>query len=357
MSRYFSSRHNSLTPYTPGEQPKNLGSFIKLNTNESPFPPSPGVVAAAEKEAGRLQLYSDPQCRDLHGAMADFLGVGADQVLMTNGSDEILNFAFMAFGDVEHPFAFPAISYGFYPVFANLNGIPYREIPLKDDLSIDPADYENLGMNIVIANPNAPTGLLLSVDEIERIVATNQDHVVIIDEAYIDFGGESCLPLIKKYDNLLVTRTFSKSYSLAGARLGFGVGAPSLIADLNTIKYSTNPYNVNRMTMAAGVAAVNDHAYYEQNCKTIMANRENAKSRLEELGFTVTDSKANFLFAAHPAISGEALYGALKEKQILIRHFSLPAIANYNRITVGTAEQMDALLSAIETILKGDSLQ
>ena len=353
MSRYFSTRYSALTPYTPGEQPKTQENLIKLNTNESPFPPSAGVVAAATDEAKKLQLYSDPQCRDLHAAMADFLGVSPDQVLMTNGSDEILNFAFMAFGDEDHPFAFPAISYGFYPVFANLNRIPYREIPLRDDLSIDPADYENLGMNIVIANPNAPTGLLLSVDDIERIVSSNRDHVVIIDEAYIDFGGESCLPLIKKYDNLLVTRTFSKSYSLAGARLGFGVGAPSLIADLNTIKYSTNPYNVNRMTMAAGVAAICDHAYYEANCRTIMENRENAKARLEKMGFSVTDSKANFLFAEHPAISGADLYEALKQQNILIRHFSLPTIANYNRITVGTAEQMDTLLSAIDTILKG----
>ncbi|MBO5306132.1 MAG: histidinol-phosphate transaminase [Clostridia bacterium] len=353
MSRFFTSRFSALTPYTPGEQPKDT-VYIKLNTNESPFPPSDAVRQAAAYEAERLQLYSDPECRDLNRTAADFFGVGTDQILMTNGSDEILNFAFMAFGDETNPFVFPSISYGFYPVFAALNRIPYKEIPLTEDFRIDVSDYQNLDSNIVIANPNAPTGLYLTPDEVEFIVKNNKNHVVVIDEAYIDFGGESALPLVQKYDNLLVTRTFSKSYSLAGARLGFGIGSPALIADMNTIKYSTNPYNVNRMTMAAGKAAIEDASYYRACCDKIIATRERVKKALTALGFAVTDSKANFLFAAHNTIGGKELYLALREKGILIRHFDLERIKNYNRITVGTDQQMDTLLTTIQTILKGN---
>jgi len=353
MSKFFSSRFSALKPYTPGEQPKDT-VYIKLNTNESPFPPSEAVRKAVECEAGKLQLYSDPECRDLNRTAADFFGVEPDQILMTNGSDEILNFAFMAFGDEANPFAFPSISYGFYPVFAALNRIPYQEIPLTEDFKIDLEDYKNLNSNIVIANPNAPTGLYLCPDEIEFLVKSNPDHVVIIDEAYIDFGGESALPLIRKYDNLLVTRTFSKSYSLAGARLGFGIGSPALIADMNTIKYSTNPYNVNRMTMAAGKAALEDAAYYRTCCDKIIATRERTKKALADLGFRLTDSKANFLFAAHDSIGGRELYLALREKGILVRHFDLERIKDYNRITVGTDGQMDTLITTMKTILKGN---
>ena len=351
MSRFMSEKHAALEAYTPGEQPRDR-RYIKLNTNESPFPPSQGVLRAVAEESRNLQLYSDPECRELNEKAAAFFGVQPDEILMTNGSDEILNFAFMAFGDEAHPFAFPAISYGFYPVFAELNHVPYTAIPLKEDFSIAADDYAHCGKHIMIANPNAPTGLALSLAEIERIVATNRDRVVVIDEAYVDFGGETAVPLVKTYDNLLVTRTFSKSYSLAGARLGFGVGSKALIADLRTIKYSTNPYNVNRMTMAAGTAALQDAAYYRENCQTIMQNRAYTKEQLEARGFTVTDSKANFLFAAHPRLDGGKLYQKLKEKGILIRHFDSPAISQYNRITVGTKEQMDALIAAIEDIMK-----
>ena len=349
MSRFFSSRHAQLTAYTPGEQPKDA-QYIKLNTNESPFPPTERLIEAVEREASRLQLYSDPECRDLNKKAAEFFGVKESQLLMTNGSDEILNFAFMAFGDEEHPFAFPNLTYGFYPVFARLNRIPYKEIPLKENFEIDAADYENLGMNIVIANPNAPTGLLLGLDKIERILKTNKDNVVIIDEAYIDFGGESCLPLLDKYENLIITRTFSKSYSLAGARLGFGIASEALIADMNTVKYSTNPYNVNRMTMAAGIAALEESDYYKKNCEIIAENRAFTKNELEKLGFYVTDSKANFLFAKSDALDGESLYLELKKKGILVRHFSLPEIKDYNRITVGTKREMQALIRAIKEI-------
>ena len=356
MSRFMSARHSSLDAYTPGEQPRNR-KYIKLNTNESPYPPSNGVVAAVAEAARGLQLYSDPECKQLTACVAEFYGVSPEQVLMTNGSDEILDFAFMAFGDEEHPFAAPEISYGFYPVFAQLNRVPYKPIPLKDDFSIDVSDYENIGANIVIANPNAPTGLCLTLSQIESIVASNRQNVVVIDEAYIDFGGESAIPLVNKYDNLLITRTFSKSYSLAGARLGIGIGCQSLIADLNTIKYSTNPYNVNSMTMAAGIAAIGDSAYYRKNCDDIISCRSYTKRRLQSLGFAVTDSKANFLFAAHPTVGGKELYLKLKEMGILIRHFDSVPISNYNRITVGTREQMDALIAAIELIMKEGNIK
>jgi len=255
MSRFFSQKYDALTPYTPGEQPKEK-KYIKLNTNESPFPPSPKAIEAASKAAGALQLYSDPTAAKLHEMIAALYGVKSQNVLATNGSDEILNFAFMAFCDGNHPAVFPNITYGFYSVFAELNGVPYEEIPLKADFTIDPKDYIGIGKTIFIANPNAPTGIALSLDTIEEIVKSNPDSVVVIDEAYVDFGGETAAPLTKQYKNLLVTGTFSKSRSMAGARLGFGIACEELINDLNTIKYSTNPYNVNSMTMAAGIATL-----------------------------------------------------------------------------------------------------
>lgn len=350
MSRFFSSKYSSLEAYTPGEQPKDM-KYIKLNTNESPFPPSPKVIEYAKEESGRLNLYSDPESRVLTQKAADLFGVKYENVLMTNGSDEILNFAFMAFCDEKKGIAFPSISYGFYPVFAELNHIPYKEIPLKEDFSIDVEDYCNIGMNIVIANPNAPTGLALTAEEIEKIVTSNRDSVVIIDEAYVDFGAQSVVELTKKYDNLLVTQTFSKSRSLAGARLGFGIGNEALIADLNTIKYSTNPYNVNRMTSAAGIAAIEDNDYYMNNCRTIAENREYTKAELSKLGFETLDSKSNFIFTRTDKIGGEELYLTLKKMGILVRHFTKPIISDYVRITIGTKEQMDALLTATKEIL------
>ena len=351
MSRFFSTKYQNLKAYTPGEQPRDM-QYIKLNTNESPFPPSPSVAEAVAAEAGKLALYSDPECTELVAEASKVFGVDKSQILMTNGSDEILNFAFMAFCDAEHPIVFPDITYGFYPVFAELNGIPYEKIPLKDDFSIDVNDYIGIGKNIVIANPNAPTGLTLLLDEIEQIVKTNPDNIVIIDEAYVDFGAESAIALINKYDNLLVTQTFSKSRSMAGARLGFGIGASSLIADMQTIKYSTNPYNVNRMTMAAGAAALRENDYYMDNCQKIADVREYTKNELENLGFFVTDSKANFLFAKSDRIDGEVLYKELKKRGVLVRHFTTEKIAQYNRITVGTKEQMDVFLAKTREILK-----
>ena len=349
MSRFFSSKYAALEAYVPGEQPRDQ-KYIKLNTNESPFPPSPKVTEYAAREAGRLQLYSDPDSTEVTRAVAEHFGLSPRQVLLTNGSDEILNFAFMAFGDAEHPFLFPDITYGFYEVFADLNGIPYETIPLREDWSIDYKAYCGAGKNIVIANPNAPTGLSLPLCEIEEIVRTNPDHVVIVDEAYVDFGGESALPLIEKYDNLLVTRTFSKSRSLAGARLGWGMGQESLMQDLNTIKYSTNPYNINRMTAAAGLAAMEENDYYLQNARTIMATRERTAQALRKLGFAVTDSRTNFLFVSADWISGGDLYRELKARGILIRHWDKPRIANWCRVTVGTDEEMDAFLKCVTEI-------
>ena len=351
MSRFFTSKLSSLVPYTPGEQPKDM-EYIKLNTNESPYPPSKGVLEAALSEAGRLHLYCDPVCRSATEKLAEIYNVDFDEVLLTNGSDEILNFAFMAFCDKDNPIAFADITYGFYPVFADLNGIPYEIIPLNDNFEIDINDYIGINKNIVIANPNAPTGRYLEPQEIEKIVSSNKNNVVIVDEAYIDFGGESVIPLTKKYDNLLVTGTFSKSRSLAGGRLGFGIGCKDLIRDLNTIKYSTNPYNVNRMTQAAGYAALCDNDYYMSNCKTIIENREFTTAQLEALGFYVLPSKANFVFAKSDKIGGEELYLRLKEKGILVRHFSKERIKEFNRITIGTKEQMEALISAVKEILK-----
>ena len=351
MSRFFSEKYSTLVPYTPGEQPQDR-KYVKLNTNESPFPPSKAVAEAVEKEAGRLQLYSDPECVALRKKAAEVFGVNDDEIIMTNGSDEGLNFAFMAFADENNPLLFADITYGFYPVFAELNHIPYTEIPLKEDFSLDPADYTAVGKTVVIANPNAPTGLCLSLDVIEKIVKSNPDNVVIIDEAYIDFGGVSAVELTKKYDNLLVTGTFSKSRSMAGARLGFGVANAKLIQDMNTIKYSTNPYNINRMTMAAGIGALEDKEYFENNCKYIIETREYTVEKLTELGFETLPSCTNFVFTKHPKVSGQKIYETLKEKGILVRHFTKEKICEFNRITIGTKEQMDVLLSELSKIVK-----
>lgn len=350
MSRFFSATHGRLVPYTPGEQPRDQ-QYVKLNTNESPFAPSPKAQAYAAQAASQLQLYPDPTYRELTERVAELCGVSADEVLLTNGSDEILNFAFMAFCDADHPAVFPNITYGFYKVFADCNHVPYTEIPLDSEFRIRVEEYIGIHKPIFLANPNAPTGLVLSVAEIERIVKSNPDTVVVVDEAYVDFGAESCIPLIHQYDNLLVTQTFSKSRSMAGARLGFGVGNAALIRDLNTIKYAVNPYNVNRMTAAAGLGVLQDETYTKQNCETIIRNRETAANALREMGFAVTDSAANFLFAKHPAVDGKYLYEQLKKNGVLVRHFDTPLLTDYNRITVGTQDQMQILLDQIQRII------
>ncbi len=351
MSRYFSDKFAALTPYTPGEQPKDM-QYIKLNTNESPFPPPVEVVEAAKKEASKAQLYSDPECGLLVEKAAEYYGIKKSELLFTNGSDEILNFAFMAFCDKNTPAVFPDITYGFYSVFADLHSITYKKIPLKSDFTIDYKDYVSVHATVFIANPNAPTGLTLTVQEIEEIVRSNPDNVVVIDEAYVDFGGESCVPLIHKYDNLLITQTFSKSRSLAGARLGVGIASENLIADLNTIKYSTNPYNVNRMTMAAGYAALCNQAYFDEKCKAICENREYTATELKKLGFEVLNSKTNFLFVRSDKIDGKELYEQLKERGVLVRHFTAPRIAQFNRITIGTKAEMEVCIQKIKEIME-----
>ncbi len=355
MSRFINSKYARLEAYTPGEQPTDM-KYIKLNTNESPFPPSAGVLRAVNEDAvSRLNLYPDPVCKGLKKKLADLYGVQADNVFVSNGSDDILNFSFMAFCNAEnHPVKFPQISYGFYRVYAELYGVRYTEIPLKEDFSICVEDYLGNDANVVIANPNAPTGLALSKKEIERIVLANPDRLVLIDEAYVDFGAESCVDLTLKYDNLLVVQTYSKSRSMAGARLGFAFGNREMIADLEKIKFSTNPYNINRLTLLAGEAAIEDNPYYMDHCETIAKTRKYTQEKLREMGFTCTDSKANFIFAKSGEIGGEELYLKLKAQGILVRHFSNPLICDYNRITVGTREQMDCLIQAIASILKKD---
>ena len=351
MSRFFSEKYAALVPYTPGEQPQDK-KYVKLNTNESPFSPSENVKKAVLETIDRLCLYSDPECKLLRQKMSEVFKFPEDHIIMVNGSDEILNFAFMAFADENSPLVFPNITYGFYPVFAKLNHIPYEEIPLQKDFSIRMEDYIGVCKTVVIANPNAPTGICLPLRDVERIVASNPDNVVIVDEAYIDFGGESAIGLVKKYDNLLVTGTFSKSRSMAGARLGFGFASPALIADLNTIRYSTNPYNINSLTAFAAIAALDDNDYYMNNCKIIAENRGYTENALRAIGFTVLPSKANFLFVRSDAVGGETLYRKLKEKGVLVRHFTNPLISDYNRITIGTREQMNILIGKIKEILE-----
>ena len=350
MSRFFSPKYASLVPYVPGEQPKDM-PFVKLNTNESPFPPSPTAIKLVEQEARKLHLYSDPECHDLRKAACTQFDIEPDEIIFTNGSDDILNFAFQAFCDTNTPAVFADITYGFYSVFANYNHVPYEIIPLREDFSLCADDYIGIHKTIFIANPNAPTGLALPLSEIERIVQSNPNNIVVIDEAYVDFGTESAVNLIHRYDNLLVTQTFSKSRSMAGARLGFGIGCKELIKDLNTIRYSTNPYNVNRMTMAAGIGAFTDKEYFEQNCQTIIENRTWTTNELKQLGFHVLDSKTNFVFAESSKIDGKTLYLKLREHGILVRHFDTDRLHNFNRITIGSMEQMKTFIDAVKIIL------
>ena len=351
MSRCFSDKYATLKAYVPGEQPRGQ-KYIKLNTNENPYPPHPAVAKAAEEAAKTLRLYPDTESTSLRNALAGRLGVTADELIITNGSDEVLNFAFMAFCDRHTPAVFADITYGFYPVFAQVDQVPYREIPLQDDLTIRIEDYFQVAGTIFIANPNTPTAIALKRAEIEQILQQNPYNVVVVDEAYVDFGAESCVLLIREYDNLLVTQTFSKSRSMAGARLGIGIANQELIRDLKTIQFSTNPYNIDSVTMAAGTACVENDEYNTDNCRRIIETREWTRKQLEDLGFEVTPSKTNFLFARHPAISGEDLYLKLKEQGILIRHFSVERIKDYNRITIGTREDMETVTEKIRKILK-----
>ena len=360
MSRFLSPKYAGLEPYTPGEQFREKG-WIKLNTNESPFAPPRRVVERASEAAENLQLYCDPDAGDLRRLLADHLSVHQNQLLLTNGSDEILHFAFMAFCDENKPAVFPDITYGFYKVFADLEGVPSVIVPLKEDLSVDPEDYcgasgrdPNCGASgtLFLANPNANTGIALSLDDIGKILASDPDRVVVIDEAYIDFGAESALPLLDRYDNLLITRTFSKGWSMAGARLGFGIGSADLIDDLNRIKYSTDPYNVNSMTQAAGIGALEAYDEIAAGCRLIADTREWFTRELAERGFEMTPSSANFVFARHGTVDGKTLYEELKARKILVRHFDKERISDRIRITIGSRDDMEELLVEIDDILE-----
>ena len=351
MSRFFSAKYADLTPYVPGEQPRDK-RYIKLNTNESPFPPSPRAQALAAEAARELALYSDPTCKAIRELAAEKLGISPEEILFFNGSDEALYYAFLAFCDENTPAAFPDLTYGFYKVFSDVTGVPYTEIPLKDDFTVDIQDYVNLNKTVFIANPNAPTGLALSLDAIESILKNNPDNVVVIDEAYIDFGGESAIPLIAKYDNLLVIQTFSKSRSMAGGRLGFAAGSRTLIKDLDDLRYSTNPFNINRMSMAAGIGALEDEEYFRTCVNAVLEARTYTLTALRALGFTVDDSETNFVLAKHPGLDGRQTYLDLKGKGILVRHFHTPRLKDYNRITIGTMHQMEAFIAAIREIME-----
>lgn len=353
MSRFLADKYLSLKEYVPGEQPKDR-SYIKLNTNESPFPPSQGVVDAVSREQiESLRLYPDPDASELKEALAKEYGVKPQNIFVANGSDDILNFSFMAFS--QQGAAYADITYGFYKVFAKLHGARSEVIPLEDDLTLDYKKYVGKNKLIVIANPNAPTGLCISLREIEEILKTNPDNVVVIDEAYVDFGGESATKLTEKYSNLLVVMTYSKSRSLAGARLGFAIANAELIGDLDRIRNSTNPYNVNRLTQIAGIKAIEDNDYYKANCQRIIEAREYTKRELKTLGFDYTDSKANFIFAKSPDIGGEQLYLKLKDKGILVRHFNDERICEYVRVSIGTLDDMAKFVGAVKEILNEKS--
>ncbi len=341
-------------PYVPGEQP-GRADVIKLNTNECPYPPTPAVKKAAERmDCDRLRLYPDPEASELARALAKYYGVSENQVFVGVGSDDVLALSFLTFFDTGKPILFPDITYSFYDVWAKLYRIPYEEIPLDKDFGLCPADYcnrENSG--IVIANPNAPTGIALPLSEIEKILAANPESVVIVDEAYIDFGGESALPLLKKYENLLVVQTFSKSRAMAGMRIGFAFGNERLISYLKDVKFSFNSYTMSRPALELGVAALEDEAYFREICGKIIATRERTKAGLKRLGFSFPDSRTNFIFATHERIPARKIFKDLKENGIYVRYFDKSRIDNYLRITIGTDEEMQKLLGFLEEYVKG----
>lgn len=352
MSRFLKARLRKLKAYTPGEQPRDK-QYIKLNTNESPYPPSPEVVDTVRRsQVEDLRLYSDPEGRALKEKLAGLYRLRPENVFIANGSDDILNFAFMAFAGDGIEARFPDITYSFYKVFAELHGVACETIPLAEDFSVRPEDYYDSGDFTVIANPNAPTGIALSREQLREVIASNPDRVVLIDEAYVDFGAESVVPLIAEYPNLLVVMTYSKSRALAGARLGVALASAELIADLELLKYSTNPYNVNRLTMDIGCAAVDSDAYFKENCRKIRETREEAAGALEALGFQVLPSQANFLFITREGMDGKAFYLALKERGVLVRHFARHRIENFVRVTVGTPAEMEVFLAAAGDIIR-----
>ena len=352
MSRFLDESLQSIVPYTPGEQPQDM-QYIKLNTNESPYPPSQKVLDAINcDEVQKLRLYSDPTTKVLDKAVADYYNVGINNVISGNGSDEILAFIFKAFCG-KKGMAFPDVTYGFYPVFCQLFGIKSNPVPLDENFCINVDDYKDITDNVIIANPNAQTGICLELDEIEKLICQNKNRIVVVDEAYVDFGANTAVPLTKKYDNLVVVQTMSKSRQLAGARVGFAIACEQLITDLKTVKFSFNPYNVNRLSIIAGAEAIKDHDYFEDCCLKIQDSRKYLVHCLEHLGFEVLPSKANFVLARHEKMSGEQVYANLKQKGILVRHLKDERIKNFVRITVGTNEQIKTLAYTLAGILAG----
>ncbi len=351
MSRYWSAVVHGLTPYVPGEQPK-LANLVKLNTNENPYGPSPRVLDALRAEASdTLRLYPDPNSDRLRAGIATYHGVTPDQVFVGNGSDEVLAHAFMALLKHDQPILFPDITYSFYPVYCGLYEIAHRAIPLTESFAIRVDDYLKPNGGVIFPNPNAPTGRLLALAEIERLLAGNPDSAVVIDEAYIDFGGESAVGLVARYPQLLVTRTLSKSHALAGLRVGYAIGQAPLVEALNRVKDSFNSYPLDRFAQAGALASFEDHAWFESVCARVVATRTRLVSDMEKLGFEVLPSGANFIFARHPARDGAELTASLRERSIIVRHFKNPArIASFLRITVGTDVQCDALLAALKVL-------
>lgn len=341
-----------VVPYTPGEQPKNT-CVIKLNTNENPYPPAPGVKEVLSNfNTDDLRLYPDPRVDKLVNAIADFYKIDSSKVFVGVGSDDVLAMIFMTFFNSKKPILFPDITYSFYDVWADMLRIPFETKALDDDFQIRKEDYYGENGGVVFPNPNAPTGILMPLSEIEDIIAHNRNVIVVVDEAYIDFGGESALPLIEKYDNLLVVQTFSKSRSLAGMRLGFAMGNEKLIWYINDVKYSFNSYTLNQTALVLGVQAIRDREYFEETCAKVIATREWTKCELKKLGFSFGDSMSNFIFATHERVPAKEIFEALREHNIFVRYFSKPRIDNYLRISIGTQQEMEHLIAFLTDYLK-----
>lgn len=351
MSKFWSPLVEKLTPYVPGEQPK-MANLVKLNTNENPFGPSPRVIEAITAElSDNLRLYPDPEGEALKGTIAQYYGVEKEQVFLGNGSDEVLAHIFYGLFQHGEPVLYPDITYSFYPVYCGLYNIEGKTVPLTDSFEINPEDYSQPNGGIIFPNPNAPTGCYLALDKVEAIVAANPDRVVVVDEAYVDFGGESAIRLVGKYPNLLVCQTLSKARSLAGLRVGFAVGSAELIEALNRVKNSFNSYPLDRLALAGARAAFEDDDWFRATCEGVIGEREWVASRLEALGFEVLPSKANFVFARHPGHKGEVLANGLREQGVIVRHFNKPRISDFLRITTGTADQNKRLIECLEALV------
>jgi histidinol-phosphate aminotransferase len=350
MSSFWSKTAKGVTPYVPGEQPQDK-QYIKLNTNENPYPPSPKVLEAIQDAASLLRLYPDPEALELRKAIAKHFGLSHQEVFVGNGSDEVLAFAFMAFFMPDRPVVYPDITYTFYEVYASLFGVKATTIPVREDFTIDIRPYCTDRAGVIMANPNAPTGLLLGLKEVETIVRSNPNNVVIIDEAYVDFGGQSAVTLVRDCPNLLVVQTFSKSRALAGMRVGFAIGSTELIEGLNRIKDSINSYPLDRLALACAKAAIEDDQYFKDITQRIIKTREGTRGALRAMGFNVLDSKANFVFVSHSDIHAAQLFKELRERGILTRHFPRPRIDNFLRVTIGTEEQMSQFIEALREVI------